>query len=326
MSTLAWTVDVDGAEHRINIETDAQSGRTAIRVDGKIAGRPMLPGEEEREFHVGRGVYILRRMEDGSFDLDVGMPDPIVQETRKKPPASNQRRAITAVFVAAMAGILWWGWVASAYLRISWFDWSLPSAGVAMEFPAEPEDVTRKQGEGEAEKVIPSFRARYRDHTYVLEQYDLQAPMTEAASLGLVRQSVKEAWPDGDVQFSDTRVSSRDAVQYLVSLPAADNQPAVTLRGIGAVHATHMYFAWVQTPPGEAQTIEVPHFLHSIKLPRDFAFVGNPSHNAAAAFVAQSQKEAMREMQLSSWLMQMIARVGGLALAVVIIYVWLIRR
>ena len=61
MAEAKWTVDVGGVEHLVALQTDAQTGRTAIRVDGRIAGRPLSGTDQERVILVGYAKYFVRR-------------------------------------------------------------------------------------------------------------------------------------------------------------------------------------------------------------------------------------------------------------------------
>lgn len=57
------------------LETDPQTGRTAVRVNGRPVTRPLMATEEEREFVVDGAKLILRRMPNGQFDVDYAPPD-----------------------------------------------------------------------------------------------------------------------------------------------------------------------------------------------------------------------------------------------------------
>lgn len=64
-----------GRSKQLLLETDDQSGRTAIRVDGRPVARPLAAAEEERELTVDATKFILRRMPNGEFTIDYAPPD-----------------------------------------------------------------------------------------------------------------------------------------------------------------------------------------------------------------------------------------------------------
>jgi hypothetical protein len=318
MSTQAWDVDVDGAEHRVTVDTDSKTGRTAIRVDGRMAGRTFLASEEERDFSVGSAVYVLRRLDDGTFDLDVGIPDPMVDDftTRAKNPDSegSGRRTIGRfILLAALAGTFWWAWQASVYMRASWSEWSSNDPRVVIDFPGEVAVDSRRA------------TARYRDHTYVLEHSKIQ-PLAEYLAPTTLTKAVKQNWPGADMEsISETRIPGRDAVKYVLHVSAQGEHPPATLRGIATVHQDTMYLAWVATPRGEKETADVSRFIRSIKLPREYAYNWS-ERRAADKYVAQSEQEMLREASLNVRLMGLMAKVAGLILVIVIVYFSLIRR
>jgi hypothetical protein len=312
MSTQAWDVDVDGAPHRITVDPDVKTGRTAIRVDGKMATRPFLADEEEREFSVGSSAYILRRMEDGTFDLDVGVSEPvntvIVDAARAETDDKSGRRTLgKAIILAILAGSIWWAWKASVYMRVPWSEWSSNEPRVLMDFPGQPETEPRR------------VTARYRRHTYVLEHRRIE-PLMEYLAPSLLTKAVKQNWARAEIEsIGETRMPGRDAVRYVIHVRDA------TLRGIATVHQDTMYLAWVETPRGEEETADVSRFLRSIKLPREYAYDFS-GRREADKYVAQAEREMLREASLNVRLMGLMPRIAGLLLVIVIVYFSLIRR
>src|SRR5712691_11447822 len=71
MSSQKWDVDVQGTRHVVTVDYDWQSGRATIRVNGRLSVKPMTHGETEREVPIGSALYIVRRLENDTFDLDV---------------------------------------------------------------------------------------------------------------------------------------------------------------------------------------------------------------------------------------------------------------
>jgi hypothetical protein len=275
VSTQAWTVDVGGAQHRITADTDAENGRTSIRVDGRMAARPVNAEEEEREFPVGSMTYVLRRLPDQTFDLDVaatsgaaisasaGVSTAVERREARDLAKRPRKLAFAAGFVVLVLVGLWWAWHSTVYLRVPWKEWCSRTARVQVEFPGDPAG-TEEEG---------TFTARYREHTYVLQHHDMGAPIPEREASRILTAAVNEAWKGKAIDgLSPTRVSNRDAVQFTVQEPAGGEKPARTIRGVATVHQRYLYLAWAETPPGESQGRDVEHYLHSIRLPFEYAY------------------------------------------------------
>ncbi|HEV7764499.1 MAG TPA: hypothetical protein VGQ76_05820 [Thermoanaerobaculia bacterium] len=116
-TSRSWTVDVDGAERRVAVETDPESGRTQIRVDGRMAARPMGAQETERTFMIGSVGYVLRRDENGELELDIDLdaaPLPVVappawkmkEATEKRP--SRWPKVIGVILTLALIPLARW--------------------------------------------------------------------------------------------------------------------------------------------------------------------------------------------------------------------------
>src|ERR1700686_1659533 len=69
MPPLEWTVRVQGAERQIAVDVDPQSGKPAVRGDGRIAAKPLPPDDQERGCLGGPFTYRLPRGPDG-FSLE----------------------------------------------------------------------------------------------------------------------------------------------------------------------------------------------------------------------------------------------------------------
>ena len=153
MSSQVVTVAIPGTRKELVLETDPATGRTAGRVDGRAVMRPLAANEDEREFTVGSLQYVLRRMDDGGFDVDItlstlGAPrDPIAAynlEASFPPKETKSRFAVSSVVVGL---VLLLGWrVASRSLRT--FFGSFGDPVEVTSFTCEP------AGRGEFEAVV----------------------------------------------------------------------------------------------------------------------------------------------------------------------------
>jgi hypothetical protein len=76
MASQTVPIVLPNGRKELLIETDPQSGRTAVRLDGRALMRPLAAGEDEREFIVDSSKFILRRMPRGEWDVDYAPPDP----------------------------------------------------------------------------------------------------------------------------------------------------------------------------------------------------------------------------------------------------------
>ncbi len=66
-----WDVEVDGQDYVVSVER-GESGKDAIRVNGRVAAKPMGPDEPARTINVGGWPYVLRRVNADQYDLQVG--------------------------------------------------------------------------------------------------------------------------------------------------------------------------------------------------------------------------------------------------------------
>ena len=68
-----WNVDVDGREYVVSVDR-AENGKDVVRVDGRVAAKPISPEEKDRAISVGGFPYSLRRLSADKYDLDLGDP------------------------------------------------------------------------------------------------------------------------------------------------------------------------------------------------------------------------------------------------------------
>ena len=74
MGPHAVTVAIPGSGKELVLETDPATGRTSARVDGRAVMRPLAATEDEQEFSVGQRRYVLRRLDEGGFYVDITLP------------------------------------------------------------------------------------------------------------------------------------------------------------------------------------------------------------------------------------------------------------
>ena len=64
----SWNINVDGREHFVVVER-GENEKDVIRVNGRVAAKPLGPDEGERGISVGGVPYIVRRTGPSSYDL-----------------------------------------------------------------------------------------------------------------------------------------------------------------------------------------------------------------------------------------------------------------
>jgi hypothetical protein len=85
MQLGAWSVDSEGQVYEISV-TRAENGKDVLRVNGRVAAKPITPEETEIEIVVGGRTFILYRQGPDKFDLQEG-----VTPTVPKSPATLAR-------------------------------------------------------------------------------------------------------------------------------------------------------------------------------------------------------------------------------------------
>ena len=71
MQLGTWDVDVNGQVYAVSVER-AENGKDVVRINGRVATKPIGPEEEDRSITVGGWPYILRRQGADKFDLQAG--------------------------------------------------------------------------------------------------------------------------------------------------------------------------------------------------------------------------------------------------------------
>jgi len=327
MSAEKWDVEVGGVKHRVVVETDATTQRTSIRVDGRMAGRPLAATEEDRQFLVGPQPYLLRRMPDGTFDLDIAPGEPAqpsaaaTQAPQKSAAAGNSRTVLAAVLLVVVVALGWWTWDSTTYLRVPWKKFQAPGGEVTIDFPGDPADESRdEEVDGETVRVA-RFTARYGDHDYVLEQEDMGEPIMENFAPKILAEEVRSAWGSAVKETSDTVRSGRDAVAYVADFPPTGEDRAVTMRGIVMVHQSRLYTAWVEVPLGEEETADVTRFLRSIKLPKEYAFHRRGARRNYEERLAEHQNRSEENKKIGRPF-RMIGVIARLFVTIVAFVIW----
>jgi hypothetical protein len=72
MQLGAWSVDSEGQLYEISV-TRAENGKDVLRVNGRVAAKPITPDETEIQLVVGGRAFVLYRQGPDKFDLQEGV-------------------------------------------------------------------------------------------------------------------------------------------------------------------------------------------------------------------------------------------------------------
>jgi hypothetical protein len=63
-----WDVEVNGQDYAVSVER-AENGKDVVRINGRVATKPIGPEEKDRSINVGGRPYLLRRQGADKYDL-----------------------------------------------------------------------------------------------------------------------------------------------------------------------------------------------------------------------------------------------------------------
>jgi hypothetical protein len=66
-----WNVDVDGRDYFVSVDR-AENGKDVVRIDGRVAAKPIGPEEKDRAITIGGCPYALKRLGADKYDLELG--------------------------------------------------------------------------------------------------------------------------------------------------------------------------------------------------------------------------------------------------------------
>jgi hypothetical protein len=278
-SPKSWSVDVDGVERRITVETDAESGRTQIRVDGRMAARPMAANETERTFAIGSHPYVLRRNDTGELELDFDEPLPAVTPPAykknapvEKPTSHLKGKVIGAIVVLVLIPVVRWTSDAIRYLRVPWKVYDSPDHRFRVSFPTEPEQSTDSIDANGSTLRTMKYQSHYHHHFYVVEFIEFpfiiprekEGELIEGALDGMVKHEQSTI-----VQRGWSRVARRDAMHFIMQMPKNRDWSGGTARGFIARSGQRLYILYAYVPRSESTGFDIGEYLRSFDLPDD---------------------------------------------------------
>lgn len=272
----AWIVEIDGADRRVSVETDEATGRTQIRIDGRMAARPLNAHENERRFTVGNVAYVLRREDSGLFVLDLdgdAQPVPNVPTTKGEPQTSKPRRGHTRKIVAVLVTLLMlplvnWAFDAVRYMRVPWQVHAGAANQFRVSFPTVPEEERSKAENFRTTKLS----SRFHDHLYVLEWIDFPFRIPPGRRRDVVTRAL-----DAMIKAEGARVvardlapeGGRDAAHFILEMPENTSWSGGTARGHVVAFNNRVYIQYAYVPRGESLSYDVGEYLRSLELPHD---------------------------------------------------------
>ena len=277
-SPRSWTVDVDGSERHVTAETDPESGRTQIRVDGRMAARPLGANDPDRQFTIGSVAYVLRRTDEGELDLDLdpNAPLPAVAPPAyklkgpKEKPRGLGRMIFGVVITVLLIPAVRWTVDAVQYMRVPWQVHDAPDRRWRISFPTPPEETTENISAGGMSLRTVKLVSRYRRHIYALEwvqfpfyippekESELMTSALDAMVKGESAQLIKKEWATISMQYS---------LHFFMRMPKNKDWSGGTARGHIVRSGNRLYIVYAYVPPRETLSFDVGEFLRSLRLP-----------------------------------------------------------
>lgn len=283
MHNQSWTVDVDGAQRVVTMDEDAQTGKMLIRVDGRMAARPLGPDDEEREVRVGSTTYVIRRLATGGFDLDVAPPDftqpvspkwtaPGMKVRKEAPVDTGLKKKIWGTIASVIVfGLLAWGWDTLSYWRVQWKPYYGERGTFKVSFPEEPEKREEAISSGDEEMTLTSLSSNYRRHWYYFGFSDLPGFIPPERADGVLNQALDNMIKrEGATLIAKQSgyVARHDAVHFIAQFPSNEHHPAGAVRGhLVLFRGERLYIQLVVVPKRHSTAFDVGEYLRSIQLP-----------------------------------------------------------
>lgn len=276
-----WIVTVDGTDRRVVAERDDESGRVQIRIDGRMAARPLGAHETERRFTIGETGYLLQRDASGEllFDLDPDAPLPRVAppaykraEPAEKPPRRMRRVVIGAIVTLLLLPAVRWTLDAIRYMRVPWEVYTAPGRQFRIAFPGEPEETSDEIKVGEVVARTVKLETRHHNHMYILEWLEFPfviPPEAEGEVItGAINAMVKSEGAKL-IQSGWSTAAHRDSMHFVMHMPDNEDWSGGTARGHAVRFRNRLYIQYAYVPRGESLGYDVGEYLRSFDLPEE---------------------------------------------------------
>lgn len=282
VSSGNWTVEVDGIDRNVSVITDPENGKVSIRVDGRMAARPLAPEEQEREIIIGRARYMLRRAGDG-FDLDVIdapvyiPPPPANRVTREqKMPAKKGFPVFKAIFgvlgAIVLLAVIGYAKHAWPYMHVPWKQYKAADGEFVLDFPGDPETDSDDRNVAGTIMRMTQLYQNYRGHLYSIQYAKMPFVVTENREAPLAQQ-LMEAYVskfNGTILTREPAyVAKHNGVTFTAKLPKGDDHPESLVKGAIAIRKGSGYALIFARPANDPVAVDGDHFLRSFNLPED---------------------------------------------------------
>ena len=285
MSATTWSVDVDGARHTISIERDAQTRRSMIRVDGRMAAKPMADEEEEREVAVGSMRYVVRRTGENQFELDVPPEMFLNRAAAKSRPGAAAEHSSglgktiglgvgALVVVLIVLGLLRTGREGLAYMNVPWQPYEAEDGTFKVLFAGDPTAETETINiDGDLWNVV-FLHTRHRNHIYAVEYVDAKMVITERNAPAILERFLTALMSEGKLERKETTSLARNpAISFTAWLPKGAGEGKDRLetnarqRGIIVLRDNRILVAWTLAAERDPITADQEKFLASFEIP-----------------------------------------------------------
>ena len=286
MSDHTWTVDVEGVRHTISVERDTNTGRSMIRVDGRMAAKPMSDAETEREISIGSARYVVRRLDD-SFDLDIP-PEAFLNPRPKTASRAPAKHAETGggkriarvlggiVALIIVAGLIRFGHQGFTYMRVPWKPYSAADATFKANFPGDPAQSEEKINiNGDLWNFV-ALEATYKNHYYAVEYVDLHLVVTEQ-NAPAVLDKFFDGWMSAIgatvLKKESISLSRNPAISFEAKIPKGSGEGEEKLkidarkRGVIALRDKRIVVASTMAAEADPISIDLTKFLESFEIP-----------------------------------------------------------
>lgn len=260
-------------EKTVSISVDPETGRTAVRIDGKMAGRPLTPDEDSREIRVGDDLYLLKR-EWERFELEyIGPAAPVVQARSAVPAKASIAKKSTFPTGKIILGLLLTvvaGWLYGpiAEVAVDWNRFMAPDNTFRADMPGEV--VEAKLGSFARAAGAKAWLAERNDKIFEVGYVDVPSDVKqdwENEFINSVRDSIAKKYKGQVVNDKDWPGGTELMIscQEWRDTPDGPKVPRdVRIRLIIRDH--RVVVAAASAPPREIMSMTVTRFFMSVKV------------------------------------------------------------
>jgi len=286
MSTKSWTVDADGLEHLVTLDHDPATGRTSIRVDGKMAARPLAADENERSFPVGSVGYVVRRA-GKDFELDFAPLDltqrpktfsgtqPIPKSTAAA--AAQANKSGVAKFIPIIIGVVALIGIVGLFGRgkppaprqdLKWMPYAADDGSFKVNFPGEPTLEADSEFYDNIRYTSIALETLVDEqHAYRVEYVDLPIEVGDSQTTEVLLGWLHHWMEDNQgtlLSQKPDRIDGFRGVHFTARYSANREHRAGIASGDALIAFRRVYFIYADVPQGELNAPEIAQFVASL--------------------------------------------------------------